>query len=531
MIELSRLLAVNGYLPHGYCINWSPQLMTTFFVSDVLIFLAYFSMPVALAYFARRRRDFPYRWLLWMFAAFIMACGGTHLMGAIVLWQPLYGLDAALKAVTALVSVATAVALWPLIPHALKLPSPDQLRRANEELQGEIAERKRVEEALRLAKEAAEESLQTERILMAAIVESSEDAIIGKAPDGIVTSWNRGAEKIFGYAAEDIVGRSVLALIPPERHDEEAGILAAILRGEPIIHFETERVRKNGSRIDVSITTSPIRDKDGRIIGASKIARDITERKKSEAEVRQLNAELEQRVALRTVQLEAASEELAEFSYSMSHDMGTPLRAIDGYSKMLLQKHGAGLDDEAKRLLQVVRDNAQRMGRMIDDILRFLRIAKQKIEIRDIDIGQLARQAYVELQADTPRRRVHLEIGELPLGWGDREMLRQVMLNLLSNAIKFSPPATDAVIELSGAADGKENVYAVKDHGVGFDMRYVNKLFRVFERVHPTGQYEGTGIGLAIVKCVVDRHGGRVWADGSVGEGATFHFTLPRKRT
>jgi hypothetical protein len=171
--ELSRLLGSNGFLPHGYCISWSKPLVLTFVVSDILIFLSYFSLPLALAYFRRRRKDFPYRWLLNMFAAFIMACGLTHLMGAIVLWQPLYGLDAMIKAVAAIISVATAIALWPLIPHALKLPSPSQLQRINEDLQSEIAERKRAEESLRKAKEAAEDSLRNERVIRAAIVESS----------------------------------------------------------------------------------------------------------------------------------------------------------------------------------------------------------------------------------------------------------------------------------------------------------------------------------------------------------------------
>ena len=161
--ELSRLMSISGYLPHGYCISWSPTLLVTYVASDILIFLSYFSMPVAIGYFAQQRKDFPYRWLLWLFAAFIMACGATHLMGAIVLWQPMYGLDALLKAITAVVSVVTAIALWPLIPHALKMPSHDQLRRLNEELQREIVERKRVEEALRLAKEAAEEGMHKQR--------------------------------------------------------------------------------------------------------------------------------------------------------------------------------------------------------------------------------------------------------------------------------------------------------------------------------------------------------------------------------
>ncbi len=283
--ELNRLLAVNGYLPHGYCISWSPPLLWTYVVSDVLIFLSYFSMPVALVYFARRRQDFPYRWLLWMFAFFIMACGATHLMGAIVLWQPLYGLDALLKAITALVSVATAAVLWPLMPHALKLPSPGQLMRANEALTIEIAVRKGAEDELRLAKEEAEDSLHKERMLMAAIVESSADAIIGKTLDGIVTSWNQAAQRMFGYSATEIVGRTLYELIPPEGQEEDGKLLDAIRRGESISPFETQWVCKNGRRIDVSVTASPIRDKEGKIIGVAKIARDITERKRTQAAV------------------------------------------------------------------------------------------------------------------------------------------------------------------------------------------------------------------------------------------------------
>ena len=284
--ELSRLLAVNGFLPHGYCISWSPPLVLTYVVSDLLIFLAYFSMPLAIIYFARRRKDFPFRWLLWLFAAFIMVCGATHLMGAILLWQPLYVLDAALKVVTALVSVFTALTLWPLIPYALKLPSPDQLRRSNEQLLSEIVERKRVENALRLAKEAAEESLQKERMQLAAIVEFSADAIVGKTLDGVITSWNKGAENIYGYAAGEMLGRSGSVLLPPAGIDQEEKALAAICRGEAIQHFETQHVHKDGRRIDIAITVSPIRDMEGRIVGASEIARDIGERVKADADLR-----------------------------------------------------------------------------------------------------------------------------------------------------------------------------------------------------------------------------------------------------
>ena len=290
--ELSRLLTVNGYMPHGYCLSWSPPLVVTFVVSDTLIFLSYLSMPIALAYFAWRRSDFPYRWLLWLFAVFIVACGSTHLFDVIVLWWPVYRLDALLKVATALASVFTAVAIWPMLPRALKLPSPLELQRANEALQAEIAERQRIGEELRQAKEAAEDGWLRERIRLAAIVDSSEDAIIGKTLEGIVTNWNQAAERMFGYTAEEMTGRSLLQLVPPERSDEEADVLASIRRGESVRHFETERICKDGRRIDVSIMVSPIRDRQGRIVGASKIARDISERKRAEEELRDSNERL-----------------------------------------------------------------------------------------------------------------------------------------------------------------------------------------------------------------------------------------------
>jgi len=230
----------------------------------------------------------------------------------------------------------------------------------------------------------------------------------------------------------------------------------------------------------------------------------------------------------RTAQLEAAYKELDELSYSISHSMLQPLRAINGFSAILLEEHSATLDDEGRRLLRIVRDSAQHMGRQIDDILRFLRLGKQTMAFRPTDIAALARDAFAQLQAAEPARRLHLNIGELPLAWGDREMLRQALMNLLSNAVKFSPADAEATVELSGAVEAKETVYAVKDHGVGFDMRYADKLFRVFERVHATGAYGGTGIGLALVKRIIERHGGRVWAQGEVGAGATFYFALPR---
>lgn len=248
-------------------------------------------------------------------------------------------------------------------------------------------------------------------------------------------------------------------------------------------------------------------------------------------EVRLLNAELEHRVAQRTAMLEAANEELEEFSYSISHDMRAPLRAIDGFSKILQEEYQERFDAEGKRLLKVVRNSVHQMGSQIDGLLLFLSLGKRQMKCGPIDMDKLALEVFAELQAKKPSCHMRLNAEGSPSAWGDREMIRQVLTNLLSNAVKFSSSDSETVVELSGTENGNETVYAIKDYGVGFDMQYADKLFKVFERVHPTGQYEGAGIGLAIVKRIVTRHGGRVWVESKVNKGTTIYFALPLKNT
>ncbi|MGZ5059458.1 MAG: sensor histidine kinase [Methylobacter sp.] len=524
--ELSRLLTINGYLPHGYCLSWSPPLVLTYVVSDILIFLSYFSMPLALAYFARRRKDFPYRWLLVMFAAFIMACGTTHLMGAIVLWRPLYGLDALLKAVTALISVITAIALWPMIPQALKLPSPNQLRLINEELQHEIAERKCVEEALRMAKEAAEDGLQKERTIRAAIVEFSEDAIVGKTLDGIITSWNQAAERMFGYRSEEIMGRSVFLLIPPERRTEESRMLAAIQRGESVKLYETERMRKDGGRIAVSVTISPIRDKEGRIIGASKIARDVTERKQAEQEIRRLNSDLERRVAERTAELVTANRELDSFSYAVSHDLRAPLRAMCGFSQALIEDYGSQLQDEAKLYLNQIDIAGHKMGELIDALLVLSRSTRGELQHDEVDISAVSGQLLGELKQSEPERQVKVQVEPGLKTYGDARMIEVVMHNLLANAWKYTAHTKAANIHVYAEERDGVHRFCVADNGAGFDMAHANRLFQAFQRLHRQEEYPGIGIGLATVQRIIQRHGGSIEAQGQPGQGAVFRFNL-----
>jgi PAS domain S-box-containing protein len=374
---------------------------------------------------------------------------------------------------------------------------------------------------------------------LAAIVESSDDAIIGKDLRGFVTSWNAAAEREFGYTASEMVGQSITRLIPAERRQEEMKIHEQVARGKNVRHFETMRLRKDGSTFNVSVTVSAIKDSAGKIIGASKVVRDITARKKAEETIHRLNAELEQRVTQRTAELEAANRELESFSYSVSHDLRAPLRAVDGFSQAVLEDYGPQLPAEGRRCLQTIREGAQRMGRLIDDLLTLSRLGRLPLSKRAVETGDLVRAVLEDLSPQREGRQIEVRVAELPVCQGDAVLLKQVWINLLSNAIKYTRRREKAVIEVGckrepiaaedqGGPEKKttEDVYFVRDNGTGFDMRYADKVFGVFQRLHREEEYEGTGVGLAIVQRIVHRHGGRVWAEAAEDHGATFFFTL-----
>lgn len=341
--------------------------------------------------------------------------------------------------------------------------------------------------------------------------------------EGRIVRMNRTWLDWLGYAREEVEGRKFhYELMTPASAAQFREKWFPLFRRQGWLkEVEFEYRRKDGSTFPGSLQTTAILDAAGNYVTSRTVVVDISARKAADDRIRGLNAELRQQA----VRLEAANRELESFSYSVSHDLRAPLRAVDGYAQMLEEDYAATLDDEGRRLLAVVRSEANRMGQLIDDLLEFSRTGRQALQVDDVDMEALAREAAA--QAATAFPGAALEIALLPQAKGDRAMLKQVWLNLLGNALKYSARQPQPRVEVGGRADGEEAEYWVRDNGAGFDPRYAGKLFGVFQRLHSAEEFPGTGVGLAIVQRVVARHGGRVRAEGAVAGGACFTFTLP----
>jgi signal transduction histidine kinase/CHASE3 domain sensor protein len=386
--------------------------------------------------------------------------------------------------------------------------------------------------------------------LLAAIVDSSDDAIVSSGVDGLITSWNPAAEAIYGYSAAEAVGQRAEFIIEADRRAEEAEILSAFVASQGSngnsggssgsgggsagigssagsessgsLHHETVQWRKGGTTFPASVMFSAIRDDDGTLIGTSSIARDITEQLRAETELHS-----------RMTELERANQYLETFTYSVSHDLRAPLRGLAGFSAALMEDCGDSLGEDGRDYAERIQAASGRMAALIDDLLHLSRLWRTEIQdVKPVDLSAEVVSIVEELQHTAPERRVRFTIQDGVWAPADRVLIRSVLENLVGNAWKFTGRRDDALIEFGTLPTQEAPVCCfVRDNGAGFDAAYAGKLFVPFERLHTAAEFDGTGVGLASVQQIVERHGGRIWAEGAVGQGATFYFTLDAKET
>jgi PAS domain S-box-containing protein len=509
-----------GFLPHGYCFVWDPGLIGLHVVSDAIIALSYFSIPIVLVVFYLRRKEEGLVWVLGGFAAFIVACGTTHLLSIYTLWVPDYWTDGAVKAVTALLSASTAVILWPLLPRLLAIPSPMRLQAANLALHQEIERRKAMEVDLRRAQEEQQAELIERRRMehrFRQLVEFAPHAQVIVNAAGTIERINSQTVQWFGYSRDELLGKPVEVLIPERFRPRHPGFLKGFTSAPTLRPMGTGRdlygLRKDGTEFPVDISLSPIETDEGLQIIASIV--DMTERRRVEQDLKRTN-----------MAYEAVNSELESFAYSVSHDLRAPVRSMLGFSQILLEDHAPKLEPEAKdHLGRIIRASA-RMSELIDGLLVLSRITREEVLRDEVDLGAIAGQVVDDLSKTDPGRKVDFIATKGIRAMGDPRLLRVLLNNLLSNAWKFTGKTPHARIEFEVSQGVSGPVYCVRDNGAGFDMAYADKLFGAFQRLHDQDEFPGTGIGLATAQRIVTRHGGRLWAEGAVGAGATFHFTL-----
>lgn len=379
--------------------------------------------------------------------------------------------------------------------------------------------------------EAQNLSLITSENRVRAVINAALSAVVVIDSNGFVLDWNARAEKMFGWKRDEALGGDLLEMVIPEAHrDRLRGYLRNFRTsngGSTTQTTEMKALRRSGDEFPAEVSISQIISKEG--VTYCCFITDITSRKKAEAEIRSFNRRLELKVIERTRELEAANKELEAFSYSVSHDLRAPLRSIHGYMNIFKEEYGDGVDKEARRLIEIVLKNSLMMGQLIDDLLVFSRLGRKELVKGEIDMFELVQNVVEDFRQLEKGRTIRFRVDPLPNAYGDQITIKQVWANLISNAVKYTRNTEVAEIHIGFEEKEHEVIYFIRDNGAGFEMQYYSKLFGVFQRLHSIQEFDGTGVGLAIVHRIITKHGGKVWAEGKRNEGAVFYFSLARK--
>ena len=619
------------YIPHGYCYLWQTNLVGLHVIADGLIALAYYSIPVTLLYFIKKRQNVPFKGVFGLFSAFIISCGTTHLIGIVTLWYPIYWVSGFIKAITAIISIYTALVIIPMLPQALSLPSPTKMKQINDDLAAQIVQRKDIETSLRETQERfilavrgsgdglwdwnistgevyfsprfkqilgyeeqegenhynfwesrvhpddrdrvmaamqdhlenhvpyaieyrlrqksgdycwiyaraqaiwdetgkptrmagsisditdrkrAEEALQQSEAKYRALIDTTQTGYVVLDQQGRVLDANQEYSRVTGHCnVSDILGKTVLDWTAPYDLERNAAEVQKALAERLVQNLEVDYCHPNGKIIPIEVNARVIDTDEGCRILA--LCRDITERKQARQELKSAIADLAR-----------SNQDLEQFAYVASHDLREPLRKIRSYSDLLVKRYRGQLDERADKYIAYITDATQRMQSLISDLLTYSRVSKPELIPEPTDLGHILKKTLADLSPLIKENKAVITADSLPTVNANSTQMAQLLQNLITNGIKFRTQQSPR-IHITATREGQFWQMAVQDNGMGMEAQYRDRIFVIFQRLHYREEYPGTGIGLAVCKKIVERHGGQIWVESELGQGSTFYFTLP----